>query len=51
MKKNETVQPLSLIFKARYNDLLLGCHNTVLSCHLFREFEVYKKLSEYMKKH
>ena len=45
MKKNETVQPLSLIFKARYNDLLLGCHNTVLSCHLFREFEVYKKLS------
>ena len=45
MKKNEIVQSLSLIFKSRYNDLLLGTHNTILSCHLYRDFKVYKKLS------
>ena len=45
MKKNETMQPLSLIFKARYNDILLGIHNTILSCHLYRDYKMYKKLS------
>ena len=45
MNKNETVQPLSLLFKARYNDILLGVHNTIISSHLYRNFKVYKELS------
>jgi len=45
MNKNDTVQSLSINFKARYNDILLGMHNTILSAHLYRDFKVYKKLS------
>jgi len=45
MNKNDTVQSLSINFKARYNDILLGMHNTILSIHLYRDFKVYKKLS------
>jgi len=45
MKKNEIVQSLSINFKARYNDILLAVHNTILSAHLYRGFKVYEKLS------
>jgi len=45
MKKNEIVQPLLIKSKARYYDALLGCYNTILSCHLYRDFKVYEKLS------
>ena len=45
MKKNEIVQSLSINFKARYNDILLAVHNTILSAHLYRGIKVYEKLS------
>lgn len=45
MNKNEHSLSILLNYKCKYNHIMLGCYNIILSCHLYREFENYKNLS------
>ena len=45
MKKNEAGNSLLLNCRCNYTHFVIASHNIVLTCHLYREFKVYKDLS------
>lgn len=45
MKKNEAAQSLLLHYQCNYNHFIRGNYDAALSCHLYREFKDYRKLS------
>ena len=45
MKKNETANSLILNCRCNYTHFVIASYNIILTCHLYREFEVYKNLS------
>ena len=45
MKRNETAQSLLLHFNCHYSHIVKANYDTALSCHFYRNFEIYKDLS------
>lgn len=45
MKKNETTNALLLNCRCNYSHFVIAASNIILTCHFYREFNVYKNLS------